>query len=157
MDKSIIQWQDTPHSSFTAAERRILLLLTASGAVVMTILGAWLHDLNFYLASAVFVAIGVCIAVQRQVTKKLPIILSMRELQLGTHIYAINELTGFWLEKNEKQLLIHIEGRRLVLPLTITYRNQDSDEARTNFLEVLPELEPREITLNDRISAWLRL
>ena len=153
----IVHWSDLSHAAFNPAQRQTLLAVLLSGTLIMIGLGIAFHELNFYLAAVVFLTIGASIAAQRTNEEEIQISLREDELQVGSKTYPIAELAGFWLEETDSQLMIHIESRRSVLPISLSYRNRDANEARTNFTEVLSELEPREKTLNDKIAEWLKL
>ena len=153
----LVRWEDQPQAAFDDSQRRLLLLCLACAVAIGLGLGIWLRDLNFYLAAAVFLAIGLCVAAQGGSQETQLISLAEDRLQVGKQTYAMTDLAGFWLQEDGRRLLIHVEARRAVFPVTFAYRNRDADEARGYFVEVLPELEPRETTLNDRIAGWLKL
>ena len=155
--KDIVHWQDAPRAAFDPRQRRLLLIIAAGSALLMFAVGFWQSDWNFYLASLVFIAIGACIAVQKESRENVSIALREQELRIGTKTYPTAELAGFWLNETAAAVWIHVENRRSILPLSFAYKNSDIEEVRGFFLEVLPELEPRETTLNDRIADWLKI
>lgn len=153
----IAQWTDRSNRSFTTRERQILLGVLAIGTAVMLSIAIWLDDLSLYLAAAVFVAIGISIAVQKKTSPKLTVSLFYDHLEVGTSNYPISDLAGFWLQKISGKLYLQIENKRSFLPISLEYPTLNSSKLRQEFLEVLPELEPRPTTFNDQIAAWLKL
>jgi len=144
---------------FTAIAKPAILFPAAGGLILIFILiGLFGHDSSFYFAAVVVLAAAAAIYVQSsRAMPRLPIRVGTGGVQVGSRFYGLDELAGFWLENAEEGISVNLELKRTALvPVSFLF-DGSAAQCRTLFLEILPEVEPREHGPSDAVNKWIRL
>lgn len=161
MDKPILaQWTEPEIKFSETVIKKYTQQMVIIGTIlfIAAILLAWfLKDNNFYFFSVVVVMFTVySIIHKRNPSQKLNVTVGDSSIQVGKNEYQIANLAGFWLKNTNEVIEINLEYKKpQLLPITFHYANSDIDEARSIFIQLLPEVAPRDTTLSDSISKFL--
>ena len=155
----ISQWeQPVPEGALTSSGGTTkLLLLAIPVALVLGVLAIWQKELNYALAGAV-ILVGLVAARMQNKSENLSIAITTHRIVLGKREYPLASFSGFWIARSNNLTEINLETKRTsLLPITLLSDTNDADAARAIFSQILPELEPRERTLGDRVGRYFRL
>ena len=140
-------------------QQRYIWLVLGLIFIIAIIIGFFTKDSNYYLGAGVIAAGAFAIFSQlRHPAPQLSIIVAKAGVEVGKKIYAIDDIAGFWLGHSGEYPVINLElKKRTPFPVTFLYPGPNREEARDLFLEILPELEPRQETVADSLSRFIRL
>ena len=160
-DVLIAEWVEPTLPTLFSKLKQPRLLAVGVGLVfvILITLAIVLHNSDFLLgATLVASASSAFYAQYKHTPQALTIRLTTTLLYVGKHTYPLNDLAGFWLERNGDFLAVNVEPNKAVaIPITFLYPNTSSEECRELLLEALPEVEPRIQTVNDRLNRWIHL
>ncbi|MCC2631519.1 MAG: hypothetical protein K0S20_218 [Patescibacteria group bacterium] len=154
----LAQWKE-PKLPESLDTNPLILPALGAAALVMIGVGYWQKDWTFYLAATVAAfAAGMLVVQKKKPAEGLVISLAQEELVVGAKNYEITSLAGFWLSAEAGHVIINVEPAKASLfPISFFYENGSSEEARNLFLQVMPELEPRQKTAADTVGKYFKL
>lgn len=135
-----------------------LMTLICVPLFILAIAGGWFFkDSNYYFfALAILAFLFFSISHKKNPTQKLEITIGENTIQVGQKEYNISDLGGFWVKNHKELIEINLENKKpQLLPVTFYYANSNIDEAKSVFLQFLPEVAPRDSSISDAISKWL--
>lgn len=153
----LAQWEQPAEAVPARGGAGRLFLLAVPIAAALIGLAVWQRELNFGLA-----ALGVLVApfaLRSQSRAGAPqVSVTNLRIVLGKREHLLSNLAGFWLDTSDGAVAINLETKKPgLLPTSFLYANGSADEARATMDQVLPELEPREKKLGDRLGTYFKL
>jgi len=158
----LAQWEE-PHTEASGwasgKQQRYIWLGLGLVTVIVLIIAIVLKDATYYLAAGVLITGSFALFSQiRHPSPQLAITVAKAGVQVGKKVYHIDDLAGFWLGQSGEYPVVNLElKRRTPFPIAFLYPGPNRDEARDLFLEILPELEPRQENASDNLTRWIRL
>lgn len=134
--------------SHSILQKRLILFATVT-FIIMIAIGVWMKDWTFYLAAGVVGMASFSILAQHKNAKPQSIAITNEVIQIGQKIIQINDLIGFWLEREQEYIGVNlVRKHREIIPASFLFPTQNPDEVREIMLQILPEIEPPETTSN---------
>lgn len=161
MDQKILAKWTEPELNFEPEVIKkyiILMSLICLPLFVLVLAAGWyFKDFNLYfLAIAILAFLFFSISHKKNPTQKLEIIISETIIQVGQKEYNISDFGGFWVKNANELIEVNLENKKpKLLPITFYYANSNIDEAKSIFLQFLPEVASRDTSISDTISKWL--
>jgi hypothetical protein len=155
----IAEWEQPAHVGALSGQASLkkVWLIAGSAALVFTTLAILLREFNFGLAAIVALLAGIVLQTQQK-THSLPVVVTSRQIFVGKRGYLVSDLAGFWLDTNGEAVEINLETAKPgLIPMTFLYANDSDDEARATLGKILPELQPREKKLGDKVGSYFKL
>jgi hypothetical protein len=155
----IAQWeQPTPVGMLSGRGGLGKIWIIAVVVAALLIAAAiWQRELNLGLAGGVMLLAALALQTQRR-AQALPVTLTTQRIIIGKRDYPISNLAGFWLADQGDVVEVNLENTKPgLLPMTFLYATPSLDEARDVLTQVLPELEPREKKLGDKVNGYFKL
>jgi len=153
------EWQE-PAAAASSGGPGMGLVIGGSVLAVAALIamGYFLKDSTYYFGAVAAVAFALAIGVQRRGGgQPRGITLSTAHIQIGKKDYVLADMAGFWLKTDAGQTVINLEPKKVsAFPLSFLHTASES-EARAVMLNVLPELEPRQDDITDRVSRYFKL
>ncbi len=155
----IAQWTEPQVNPLT--NRSTLLVIGGVSLFFCIILGAigyFQKDWTFYLAAFAALVAGGALGIQRTRPRpSLLIVLTDQRLQVGRNEYDLANIAGFWFEEPGSECVINVElASGSLFPISFLYPTNNSEEARSLLLSVMPEVEPRQQTFSDKVNSFIR-
>jgi hypothetical protein len=143
----IAEWEQPAHVGALSGQASLkkVWLIAGSAALVFTTL------------AIVALLAGIVLQTQQK-THSLPVVVTSRQIFVGKRGYLVSDLAGFWLDTNGEAVEINLETAKPgLIPMTFLYANDSDDEARATLGKILPELQPREKKLGDKVGSYFKL
>lgn len=136
----------------------IVVVVAAILAVLLIALGYFNHDVTYYLAGLVPIAAAASwFTRQKRSSAPLHIKLTLSGIIVGHKKYPLDELGGFWIQRENGLVIINVEPKKAAaFPITLIYATDNADEAHSLFITILPEVEPRTPSLADSVGKYIR-
>jgi len=154
----VATWEEALPTPEKSSAQKKLLLLGGSVVVVIGFLlaGIFSHDFSWYIAILVIIAAVLAIISQnRQGNKSRTITITTLRVIFDKRSYLLADLRGFWLEFHNDTLVITFEPKkRVILPITCYYKNQEDQEATEILHSVLPEVEAPAPDFSDSLNEY---
>jgi len=156
----LAEWQEPTIHKLSSPNHKTIFYI--GGAVVicaiLLFVGYTIGDTSLYLAAGVVAAaLFTLLSSKHTSSHALPVTLTTEQLQIGRKIYALVEFSGFWITNESDFLVVNLKPKKAsAISTSVLYPTQNITEVKDLFLNVLPEIQPPEMTLSDKLTSFIR-